>query len=430
MPVGHQDGRARGVRRPRRDRPGLLRHRLLRRAGHHAEAVRAAGAGDGGRAARSAIGRFVMRNKQYTAAIRAEDGRLVMSTLAYADEVIDPAEIDELQGLDDVDVSAQGGRDGRVAGRVAGGRLRAGEVPRRVPRAGARPDPDQGIRSGVHGARGRGREAEGRRPDGGARGERRAPPRTPAGATRRPQCPPRRRRRSRPRSPRAKKARCTKTAAKKAAAKKPAATKAPAKKSAATDGARAPDPRRGRTGRRRDRGAAAFSLSNLDKVLYPSGFTKAQVIDYMARIAPVAVPHLHRPGADVPAVPRRHRRQPASSRSAAPTTARSGCRWRSGRAIGAAGSSTAASPRPRRWCGRRTWRRSRSTRRWRSPRDLDTPRAVVFDFDPGAPATIVECCEIALAVRDVLGAVGLEGWCKTSGLEGPADVRAAQHRRA
>jgi DNA end-binding protein Ku len=53
------------------------------------------------------IARFVMRNKQYTAAIRAENGRLVMSTLAYADEVLDPADIDELQGLDDVDVSAK-----------------------------------------------------------------------------------------------------------------------------------------------------------------------------------------------------------------------------------------------------------------------------------------------------------------------------------
>jgi DNA end-binding protein Ku len=52
-----------------------------------------------------AIGRFVMRNKQYTAAIRAQDGRLVMSTLAYADEVVDPAVIDELSGLDEVDVS-------------------------------------------------------------------------------------------------------------------------------------------------------------------------------------------------------------------------------------------------------------------------------------------------------------------------------------
>ncbi len=54
-----------------------------------------------------AIARFVMRNKQYTAAIRADNGRLVMSTLAYADEVVDPASIDELAGLEDVDVSAK-----------------------------------------------------------------------------------------------------------------------------------------------------------------------------------------------------------------------------------------------------------------------------------------------------------------------------------
>src|SRR5690606_26380752 len=34
-----------------------------------------------------------------------------------------------------------------------------------------------------------------------------------------------------------------------------------------------------------------LTLSNLDKVLYPSGFTKAEVVDYMARVAPVAIPH-------------------------------------------------------------------------------------------------------------------------------------------
>lgn len=60
-----------------------------------------------GEAHKVGIGRFVMRNKQYTAAIRAEEGRLVMSTLAYADEVVDPASIDELQGLDDVEVSSK-----------------------------------------------------------------------------------------------------------------------------------------------------------------------------------------------------------------------------------------------------------------------------------------------------------------------------------
>jgi DNA end-binding protein Ku len=56
-------------------------------------------------AGKVAIGRFVMRNKQYTAAIRASDGHLMMSTLAYGDEVVSPTSIDELTGLDDVDVS-------------------------------------------------------------------------------------------------------------------------------------------------------------------------------------------------------------------------------------------------------------------------------------------------------------------------------------
>lgn len=58
-------------------------------------------------AGKVAIGRFVMRNKQHTAAIRAVDGRLMMSTLAYADEVVGPESIDELDGLDEIDVSSR-----------------------------------------------------------------------------------------------------------------------------------------------------------------------------------------------------------------------------------------------------------------------------------------------------------------------------------
>ncbi|MCB0985924.1 MAG: hypothetical protein KDB06_14840, partial [Ilumatobacter sp.] len=50
--------------------------------------------------------------------------------------------------------------------------------------------------------------------------------------------------------------------------------------------------------------------------------------------------------------------------------------------------------------------------------DLDAPRAVVFDFDPGEPAAMRECCEVALWVREVLAAVGLDGWPKTSGSKG------------
>jgi bifunctional non-homologous end joining protein LigD len=50
--------------------------------------------------------------------------------------------------------------------------------------------------------------------------------------------------------------------------------------------------------------------------------------------------------------------------------------------------------------------------------DLETPRMVVFDLDPGPPAAIPECAGTALAIRDVLAAVGLEAWPKSSGSKG------------
>jgi bifunctional non-homologous end joining protein LigD len=50
--------------------------------------------------------------------------------------------------------------------------------------------------------------------------------------------------------------------------------------------------------------------------------------------------------------------------------------------------------------------------------DLETPRILVFDFDPGPDTSIVECCRVAMATRAVLGAVSLQGWCKTSGSKG------------
>ena len=51
------------------------------------------------------IARVVMRTKQYLCAVRPQDGKLVMSTMVYADEVNDPAQIPELAQLDDVEVS-------------------------------------------------------------------------------------------------------------------------------------------------------------------------------------------------------------------------------------------------------------------------------------------------------------------------------------
>jgi len=52
-----------------------------------------------------ALGRFVMRSKQHVAAIQALNGRLVMSTLVYADELVDPSGLSELDAVAHVEVS-------------------------------------------------------------------------------------------------------------------------------------------------------------------------------------------------------------------------------------------------------------------------------------------------------------------------------------
>ena len=43
---------------------------------------------------------------------------------------------------------------------------------------------------------------------------------------------------------------------------------------------------------------------------------------------------------------------------------------------------------------------------------------IVFDLDPGAPATVVDCCDVALALRELLAHHGLEACAKTSGNKG------------
>jgi DNA end-binding protein Ku len=50
------------------------------------------------------IAHFVMRTKQYLAAIRPQDGRLMLSTMVYADEINDPQEISELTDLSDIEL--------------------------------------------------------------------------------------------------------------------------------------------------------------------------------------------------------------------------------------------------------------------------------------------------------------------------------------
>ena len=175
-------------------------------------------------------------------------------------------------------------------------------------------------------------------------------------------------------------------------------------------------------------------LTNLDKVLYPSGFTKAEVVDYHARVAPWIIPHLSgrcltfrrypdgtdRDGFFEKRCPK-HRPEWVPV-ALGPGDRRGGieyCRIEEPAAM--------------------VWAANLAAIELHAPMatadDLETPRALVFDFDPGPDTSIIECCEVALGVRNILETVGLTGCCKTSGSKGlqmyvPLNSPGATHQGA
>jgi DNA end-binding protein Ku len=56
------------------------------------------------KAGKVAIARFVMRTKQYLAAVRAKDGILVLSTMVYADEINEPKELPDVDEADSIEI--------------------------------------------------------------------------------------------------------------------------------------------------------------------------------------------------------------------------------------------------------------------------------------------------------------------------------------
>ncbi len=50
--------------------------------------------------------------------------------------------------------------------------------------------------------------------------------------------------------------------------------------------------------------------------------------------------------------------------------------------------------------------------------DMSVPTMMVFDLDPGPPATIVECCQVGLWIRDLLSQLKIKTFPKTSGSKG------------
>jgi bifunctional non-homologous end joining protein LigD len=169
----------------------------------------------------------------------------------------------------------------------------------------------------------------------------------------------------------------------------------------------------------------ALQLSNLHKVLYPqAGFTKGAVIDYYSRIAPVLLPHLEARALTIKRYPNGVDEKFFFEKNAARGTPE----W----------VRTVTLPVPGSTMNRDTidfvvveelatlvWLANLAALelhvpQWHLPPRARKPRTdiVVFDLDPGAPATIAECCEVAVLLRDVLAEDGVEPFAKTSGSKG------------
>lgn len=162
-----------------------------------------------------------------------------------------------------------------------------------------------------------------------------------------------------------------------------------------------------------------LKLSNLEKVLYPAaGFTKKDVIDYYVRIAPAILPHLKGRALTRKRYPDGVEGEPFFEKNAPmhrPDWVKTAPIWSHG--------------------NRRTvhyvlcddvatliWLANLAALELHPSlalaTDITCPTAMVFDLDPGAPADIVQCCQVGLWLREIFEHFGLESFPKTSGSKG------------
>src|SRR5438477_19820 len=162
-----------------------------------------------------------------------------------------------------------------------------------------------------------------------------------------------------------------------------------------------------------------LAVSNLNKVLYPkAGFTKGEIIDYYIRIAPVLLPHLK----DRPLTMKRYPNgvdQPFFYEKNCPvhrpTWVKTAKVWSEG------------NQRDMHYCLAQdlptlVWAANLADIELHTSlarkKDITRPTMMVFDLDPGAPADIVQCCQVGLWLRDLLTNMNLKSWAKTSGSKG------------
>lgn len=160
-----------------------------------------------------------------------------------------------------------------------------------------------------------------------------------------------------------------------------------------------------------------IALSNLDKVLYPeTGFTKGEVLHYYATVAGSLLPHIHDRPVSFLRYPDGPEGQLFFTKNPPPGTPD----W----------VMTTPVPRSEDLSAHQVVVADMATLMWSANLvvEFHTPQwtagspaladRMVLDLDPGAPASVVECCAAALWLRDRLTADGLHAYAKTSGSKG------------
>jgi bifunctional non-homologous end joining protein LigD len=159
-----------------------------------------------------------------------------------------------------------------------------------------------------------------------------------------------------------------------------------------------------------------LALSNLEKVLYPAtGFTKGEVLHYYATAADALLPHLRDRAVSFLRYPDGPEGQVFFAKNVPPGTPDWVTTAEVPRSEGPARMVLVQDLASLMWAANLVT--EFHTHQWLvdSPDEADR---LVLDLDPGPPATVVECCEVALWLRERLAADGIEAYPKTAGSKG------------
>ncbi len=162
-----------------------------------------------------------------------------------------------------------------------------------------------------------------------------------------------------------------------------------------------------------------LTVTNLDKVLYPAtGFTKGQVIDYYARIAPVLVPQL----AGRPLTLKRYPGGVDQEFFFEKNATKHRPDWVKTVPIWSEGNQRNVNYILANNLPTLIWVANLAAIELHPSLSLANkitcPRMMVFDLDPGPPANIVQCCQVGFWLREIFEHFGLQSFPKTSGSKG------------